>query len=293
MQVIIHAGVHCTDDDSLLRTLRRNVDVLRQNSVMVPGPGKYRRALSEILVSLSGAPASSGSRDVMVDQILDGDDSHTNRLILSHPNLFSVPKALFGGGRYYRHAEKRMRNICELFAGDDVELFLGLRDPATFLPSVFDSTPYHAFADFMNGVDPMHLRWSHLLRRLSDEVPQVKLTVWCNEDTPLIWSEVLCRISGLPIDTALTGEHDIFASIMAPEGMKRFQDTLKERPEMTLSQRRRIMVAFLDKYALPDQIEQELDIPGWTDDHVQRLNDIYDDDMDIIAAMPDVTFIEP
>ncbi len=293
MQVVIHAGVHFTDNDLLLRTLRRNVGMLRDSGTKVPGPGKYRRPISEILTTLNGAPANADSRDVMIDQILDGDNAGTKRLVLSHPNLFCVPKLLLAGGRYYRHAERRIGNMCELFAGDDIELFLALRDPATFLPTIFENTPYDTFDELLRGVDPAYLRWSDLLHRFREELPQVKLTVWCNEDTPLIWSEVLCRVAGISLDSALDGEYDVLASIMEPAGMEKFQEFLREHPAISLAHKRRVMLSFLDQFALQDEIEQELDIPGWDDAYVQRLNDIYDEDMDTIASMSDVKFIEP
>lgn len=293
MQVIFHAGVHCTDEDALVKTLRRNVDMLRKEGVIVPGPGRYRKVLSEILTSLSGAPASPDARDVMVEHLIDEDEHDTSRLLMSHPNFFSVPKLLFGGGRYYRHAEARVRNLCELFQGDEVHLHLGLRDPATFLPAVYENTPHTSFSDFMNGVDPMHLRWSHFLQRLRDEMPHMPITVWCNEDTPLIWSEIVCRVAGLPLRTPIVGSYDIYSKIIAPEGMRRFRDFLKENPDMSFEQERRVMLAFLDKYALRNEIEQELDLPGWDQPYVERLSEIYDEDMGVVAKIPGVTFIEP
>lgn len=293
MQVIIHAGVHRTNEDVLLKALRRNAGTLRAKGVAVPGPGKYRQLIFDVLQSMTGISINPGSRDVLIDEILDGDETGTDRLILSHPNLFSVPKLIFGDGRYYRNAESRMRNICDLFEGDEVELFLGLRDPATFLYEVYTSTPHSNFADFMNGVDPMQLRWSDLLERIQDAVPNMKITLWCNEDAPLIWPEVIARTAGLPADTDLDGAYDIFASIIDKTGMTQFLAFLKEHPDLSQSQKRRIMLSFLDRFAVDEAIEQTIDLPGWDDAYIRRLSQIYDDDMVHIARMPNVTFINP
>ena len=51
------------------------------------------------------------------------------------------------------------------------------------------------------------------------------------------------------------------------------------------------MIAFLDKYALDEAVEEELDIPGWTDEYVDALTDLYERDIEIIANMRNVTLI--
>lgn len=293
MQVIVHAGVHCTDNDALLKTLRRNVETLRKEGVIVPGPGKYRRALTDILNSLAGTSAKPGARDVMIDQILDGNDQGCKRLVLSHPNLFCVPKILFNAKRAYTKAEKRLGDMQDLFQGDTVELFLCLRDPATFLPSVFETTPHTQFSDLMNGVDPMDFRWSQVILRIHEAMPDLKMTIWCHEDTPLIWSEVMCRMAGLPIDTTLDGAYDVFESIMDKDGMQKFMESIESHPDLSLTQMRKIMVSFLDRYADQEALEQEIDIPGWDDAYIRKLSDLYDDDVDLVASIPGVTFIDP
>ena len=54
---------------------------------------------------------------------------------------------------------------------------------------------------------------------------------------------------------------------------------------------RRIIGAFLDKYGIAGEIEQELDLPGWDADTVERMTRAYEDDVDRIAAMEGVTFV--
>ena len=293
MQVILHTGAHCTDDDRLLRCLLRNADDWRHEGISVPGPGKYRRLLSDLVHRLSEQPATPEARDVMLDTILTEDPGAVDRVILSHENLFSVPKLLLGGGRLYRKAETRLATICDLFDGDDVELFMGLRNPATFLPAVYGSTPHEDFSSFLNGVDPLHLRWSDLLTRLRNEVPTVPITVWCNEDTPIVWGEILREMAGIEMTRKITGAFDVFADIISPEGMTRFRAFLKEHPNINEMQKRRVMTAFLDKYALEEALEEELDLPGWDDDYVAELSKTYMEDFYRIERIPGVTAITP
>ncbi len=293
MQVILHTGVHCTDDDRLLKCLLRNADTWRHEGISVPGPGKYRQLLSDAVNSLANAEPAPDSREVLMDAILSQDPEQVDRLVLSHENLFSVPKLLLGGGRFYRKAETRMRMVCDLFTGDRIELFMALRDPATFLPAVYAATPHEDFDSFLNGVDPMHLRWSDLLRRIRTDVPEVPITVWCNEDTPLIWGEVVRELAGIELSRKIVGAFDVFSDIISAEGMKRFRAFLKEHPNINEMQKRRVMTAFLDKYALEDAIEQELDLPGWDAAYVNALSESYEEDLYTIERLPGVTVITP
>ena len=62
---------------------------------------------------------------------------------------------------------------------------------------------------------------------------------------------------------------------------------------MSELQKRRVISAFLDKFALADEIEEELDMPGWTDALVEELSDLYDADMDAIQQIPGITMVTP
>lgn len=293
MQVILHTGVHCTDEDKLLKCLLRNADAVRNDGVVIPGPGRYRSVLTEMLNSLGDGVLAPDAREVLVEDILDKDADQVSRLILSHENLFCVPKLALYAGMPYRWAEQRLRNMTRLFAGDDVHLFMGLRDPASYLPAVYKATPHEDFDSFLDGSDPMQFRWSDLVRRIRHDVPDLKITLWCNEDTPLIWGELLRDMLGLAPSRKIAGAFDILTAIMSPEGMRRFRVFLRDHPTINEEQKRRVMLAFLDKYALDEEIEEELDLPGWDDAYVTALTETYEADMQVLMQMPDVRFITP
>lgn len=293
MQVILHTGAHCTDDDKILKCLLRNASDWRHEGIAIPGPSKYRQSLSLLANNLANKTPGPDAREIVLDTILAEDPDQIERLLLSHENFFAVPKLLFGGGLIYRKAEMRMRMLCDLFQGDQIEMFMGLRNPATFLPAVYAQTPHDDFATFMNGVDPAHVLWSDLLRRLRAEVPEVPITVWCNEDTPLIWGEILREMAGIELTRKIIGAFDVFSDIITQEGMKRFRAFLKENPNVNEIQKRRVMTAFLGKYAIEDAIEEELDLNGWDDDYVDMLTEIYEEDIFTISRMPGVQLITP
>ncbi|SMX49935.1 hypothetical protein [Maliponia aquimaris] len=293
MQVILHAGVHCTDDDRLLKCLLRNAEAWRHEGVAIPGPSKYRALLTESLNKLRGGIPNPDAREILLDAILQEDPGQVSRLVLSNDNFFSVPKLMFQGGHVYQRAETRLQTFAGIFAADRIEVFMGLRDPASFLPAAFAATPHTDFGVFMEGVNPMHFRWSDLVRRMRQALPEVPFTLWCNEDTPLLWGQIIREMAGIALTRKITGAFDLYAQIISREGMVRFRAFLKENPTITEGQKRRVMMAFLDKYAIDEEIEQELDLPGWDGAYVDMLTELYEEDLETIAAIPGVRLLTP
>mgnify|MGYP006084880829 FL=1 len=62
---------------------------------------------------------------------------------------------------------------------------------------------------------------------------------------------------------------------------------------MTEIQKRRVISAFLDKFALEEEIEDELDLAGWTKDLMDDMTDVYDEDMLEVQRIPGITLIAP
>ena len=291
MQLILHAGVHATDEDRLIKCLLKNTGALSGLGVAVPGPSRYRRMIRDMLHAMAEGDLLPDARDVLLDAILDEDQP--GRVVLSNDNFFSVPRLAVGRGVFYPGAEQKLARLARVFAQDRIELYLGLRNPASFLPAVFARSPDMGFEAFLDGSDPRELRWSELLERVRREAPDVALTVWCNEDTPLIWAPLIREMAGLEPETKITGGFDLLSEIMSKDGMQRFRAYLKTHPVMTEIQKRRVIAAFLDKYALEEAIAEEVDLPGWDGDLIDALTESYEEDIFRIQRMPGVRLIAP
>lgn len=289
MEIALHIGANCTDEDKLLKSLLKNSENFAADNVTVPGPSKYRRILRETIQNLDGAPPSEGTYDILIDTIIDGD--LPDRLVLSNSNFICIPNRIFDDGVFYEQTESKLQGFRDLFPYEELEIFLAIRNPATFLPDVFQNSKASSFDAYMKGFHPLHIRWSDVVRRIRQTLPDALLTVWCNEDTPLIWAELIRAIGGIRADQKITGGFDLLASIMSPEGMNRFLNYMRTNPPKTELQKRRIIAAFLDKYALEDEIEGEIDLPGLDDEMIEDLSEIYEQDVDVISQMTDVKFI--
>jgi len=291
MQIALHAGAHATDEDRLITCLRRNHAQMARSGVGVPPPSSYRKLLRDILNSAEGTGLAADTRDMVLDAI--GDTGGMARLLLSNQGVFGTQKMAVSGAVLYPAAEARLGLLQQIFAGDEIALFLGLRSPAMFLPALLDGTSFRTVAELLRGSDPEQMRWSHLLTRIRSAFPDMPVTVWCNEDTPLIWGRILRAMTGSAASMPIEGEFALLSEIMTPPGFERLEAYLAEHPDLTGPQRQKVIAAFLDKYADEDAIEVELDVPGWTAGIIDRLTAIYDADLDTIRRIDGVRVIAP
>ncbi|MGB8623669.1 MAG: hypothetical protein WCD16_12690 [Paracoccaceae bacterium] len=292
MQVVYHLGAHATDEGRLLKCLLKNADTLKAEGISLPGPSNYRPLLRDAVSSLNGKPATAEAQQTLLDAVLD-EDRPPGRVIFSNPAFICAPAKVLDEGVLYARAGQTTHAMAQLFPQAECEFHIAIRNPATFIPAVFATCRNTSFEAFTGGIDPRRLRWSDVVARIQKANPDAMLTVWCNEDTPLIWPEVLSELSGHDPKTELDGIYDFHASIMSEAGMKRMRDYLQSHPPVNEIQRRRVVAAFLDKFAIPDEIEMELDLPGWTEALVEEVTELYEEDMFEIERMPGINFVTP
>ena len=291
MQVVFHLGAPCTDAGLMLQSLAKNRARLAEDGILAPSLPRYRPLLRDTMRALKGQTASPEVQEALLDAIVD--ELEVDRLIFSDPRLVCIHRLVVQGAQIWPMIDRQVSGLRGLFPTSGVEIFIGLRNPATLIPALFHASRFSDFAEFSENMQPHAVTWSEMLRRLRMAHPDVPVTVWCNEDTPLLWGQILREITDVPFDYPLKGADDLIETIMDPTGFKRLQRDLSDNPAQSEIQRRRIVGAFLDRYAIEDEIEEELDLPGWTPDLVEHLSLTYDDDMAEIARIPGVTLLAP
>jgi len=290
MRIVYHLGAHCTDDERLIRCLLKNRAVLADQGIVVPSPTRYRKLLRDTAMQLKGASASMETQAIVLEQIMD--EPLADRLILSWDSFLSFPAWALAQG-FYAMAGERIAAFTQIFPEIQAEFHLAIRNPATFLPALKDRMSVKGQSDILTGVDPLTLRWSAAVRQILATVPGAEVTVWCDEDTPLLWPEVLQAVSGHAASTVLEDTDELLAIIMTADGLSRMKAYCTAHPPASVSQRRRIVTAFLEKFARPDQMEVDVALPGWTEALVTRLTDLYHEDVARIAAIPGVRLLAP
>ncbi|MBB3713900.1 hypothetical protein FHS00_003507 [Limimaricola variabilis] len=290
MDIAFHIGANCTDEDRLLRSVTKNLPNLAGRGTRVPNPARYRRLLRETIQHLRGGSPEPDTRDVLIDAILDHGET-TERLVLGNPAFICTPARICEAGCFHELAGFKARSLAALFPEDRIEMFLGIRNPASFLPACWEQARGRGFDEFMAGLDPRTILWSDVVARLRQAAPEARLTVWCDEDSALIWPELVRALAGLDEDAPVEGGLDLVDEIMRPEGAARLRDYLASHPPANAAQQRRVVSAFLDKYARAEVVETEIDLPGWDTALLADLTAIYEADLQRIAAMEGVRFL--
>jgi hypothetical protein len=289
MQIVYHLGAHCTDEERLLRCLLRNRSTLAELGIEVPGPARYRNLLLDTARQLRGAPAARDTQSMLLDQILDGDEP--DRVVFAWDSFMGYVQVALGE-RLYAGAARRLASFRGIFPDVPHEFSLALRNPATFVPAVLDKiTPRGKTPPVLD--DPRRLRWSDLILSLREAVPDAAITVWCDEDTPLLWPTVLQAVSGHAEGTRLEDSDELLERLMGPAGVQRMNAYLASHPPADAAHRARIVSAFLDKFAAREEVEAEFAVAGWTEALVGELTEGYDRDVARIRGMHGVRLLLP
>ena len=287
MKIAIHLGAHCTDEDLILRTLADNPQVLTGAGVVIPPAGKARPAIRKALQG--NGQMIPGMGNPLVTELLE--NVRGSRMVLSYEGFLGAYAKVLAGPSMYVEAGQRTAMLRDLFPGHDVQFFLAIRNPATFIPALFEASSVDDFGAFLAGHDLANITWSEPVAAIRAACPEVPLTIWCNEDLPLVWPDVLRAVAG--VEEALAGEDAVLSQIMTREGFRRLRSYLKDNPPAGLSTWRKVVTAFLGKYADESKVEPEIALPGWDEPMIAGLSDLYERDVARLRSMGDITFIAP
>ena len=290
MIISMHIGAHCTAGAALMRGLLKNTGRLAEHGIVVPGPARYRTIIPDVMKKVKGAPASTDTQAMILDQITEAENC--TRLVMSLEDVICMPQGIFADGKLYAKAEFRLPWLRNVFADHQMEFVLGVRNPASFIPAVFAlEGGKRRYADFIQNADLDHLRWSRLITMIRAVCPDVALKIYAFEDTPVIWGRLIREVAGVKGSVPLAGALDMIATLTKPEGVTRLRAYLETHKPKNELQFQRILGAFLDKYADPEMMEDEIDLPDWDDALIERLTATYEDDLYLIEGLPGVTFI--
>ena len=291
MQLAFHIGANCTDCDRLLKSVLKNADALLKEGTVVPGPGRYRALIRETIQSLDGAKPAPDTRDVLLDAIVENDNAE--RLVLSNDNFICIPNRIFDHGLLYSQAAAKTKGLSRLFPDDDVSLFLTIRNPVTFLQETFQRANANTVEAFLGIMQPQEIRWDDVVRRIKSAVPHIPLTVWCHEDSPLLWEQLIRAFSGATFDEPVAGGFDLLASIISPNGMAKLQE-LHQNPEIkSAPQKHELIAEIWEDEALSSEIEDEVTLDELDPALIAQMTKAYDEDVEKIGHMEGVNLLLP
>ncbi|MGR3342690.1 MAG: hypothetical protein ACU0DI_05615 [Paracoccaceae bacterium] len=284
-----HLGAPHTDNDQLTWSLRKDSRLLSDHGVMLRRPREYRNLISGMISKLDGQKASLEGQELLLATIVK--QQKISRLIFSNSKYLGVPSWMFKNGIFYQNAGSNTAKLRNLFPDNPCEFFLSIRNPATFVPSSYTGQNSKNYREFVDNVDFQEIRWSDVIDCIQQENPDCPITVWCNEDTPIIWPTVLSKVTALNHQTQFSGGLDIVKSIISKEGAARLEKYLNDSPALSEQQRRTVTAIFLEKFVVDDAVEEEIDLPGWTEYLVEEMTQIYEYDIELLKHIPGVNFI--
>lgn len=291
MQMVFHLGVHGTDGDRLLKTLLNNRSALHKAGTEVVTPNRHSGLFDEALRSLNGGTATTEMEQIMLDAMLDSDDP--TRVVMSTATFMGAPGRAVGREGLYPQIGLRAAALSRLFPSAQTEFFLAIRNPATLLAEVLPQFSGGGYDELMQGCHPLQLRWRAAIQRLTRAVQGRRVVVWCHEDVPLIWPEVVRLVGALPADVPLSGGLLYMHELLGDLGIARLRDAMAGRDQTNVAQRREVYGEVLAANALPGTLDQVVDLPGWTQELVDQITANYRSDVAEIAVLPGVEFILP
>jgi hypothetical protein len=266
----------------------RNAGALLEQGIVVPGPSKYRALLRETIQSLDGASPSHDAREILLDAIIEEDD--VKRIVLSSDHCVAIPKRVFDHGVFYPQTEGKVRGLCRLFPDDELSFYFSIRNPVSYLQDVAQRAEIASLQDYLGLLHPLEMKWSEVIKRIKRAAPDAPLYVWCTEDTPLIWEDLIRLQSGIAADTPLKGQFDIVSRIMSPEGVEALNAASMPADRI---QRHELIADLLDAHALPEFIEEQINLPELSPELITAMSQSYEDDLAIIDEMEGVELILP
>lgn len=287
MQMVFHLGAHGTDGDRLLKTLLNNRDWLLRHATEVVPPARHRGLIEQALMSLSGAAATPEMQHIMLDAMLESDA--TQRVIMSSPSLLGTPGRVVGPGGLYPQIGPRVAALANLFPDAHSEFFIAIRNPAVMLSKVLPQVG--GYEALMQGCPPRDLRWRDTIRRLVGAAQGRRVVVWCHEDVPMIWPELVRLTGDMPPDAPLAGALLFMQELLGDDGLARLRAVMGGRDQLSIGQRRRIHAEMLDRHILPGALDEDITLPGWTQQLVDDVTATYHADIGEIAVLPGVEFV--
>ncbi|WP_234416709.1 hypothetical protein [Ruegeria sp. Alg231-54] len=291
MQVAIHAGAAFTDEGRLLRSLQANGDVLARNGATFFGPRRYRQVFKPAFQALNTRPPLPDEIESMRGNLPIHPE--VKRAIFISEEFIGEKDVVIADGQFYSSAGKRLSVLEESFSDCQLELYLALRNPGSFIPKYLMSIPEQAREDVIRNNDLSHLSWVEMIEDVRDFAPEVQITLWCNEDIPLLWGDVVRSVGGLAADAAIKDEYDLLISLLTEEGQSQAQAILDQVSTLSQSETRDVLADILANHAQPDKMEEELDLPGWSDEIIDAFSELYEQDLTRLETMAGVKVLKP
>ncbi|WP_136808916.1 hypothetical protein [Desulfosediminicola flagellatus] len=189
MKITLHLGVHKTATTYIQSRLSNSKDTLAANGIFYLGLNDTRRLITSKL-----------DKDLTLDPELTSQISGCERFILSDENFIGGTNKL-RNNRLYPNVAHRLRNLIESLNNENIDIYLTIRDPESYMVSRYIEYLRHfSFLSFNEYYDEFFIRnfsWKPLVR-LIEKVSGKSIKVQCFESIFNREDEYFEKLIGIP-----------------------------------------------------------------------------------------------
>lgn len=292
MEVSLFIGAHRTASTHLATMLEDNSQLLLDQGIGYITPKIAMQAISQAQKALTGGAELETVQDDLLAALTQG--RSLERVVVISPGTFGAVTRPFGKALFYPRTSGLIKQIQTVFQNIPTQLFLSVRNPATFIPSCYAESILNAsfstFEDFITEVNLSNLKWSSFIHRAQGKNADIPLTVWRYEDYPYMWRDIAQSITGIQNGQDFVGTTQRISTSLSLRGAQLFYRYIEEHPPRSKGDFAKTKIVFQEKFpSSPNEIIG----PNWPPEMVQTLTNNYEDDWYYIERMDGVETIQP
>lgn len=290
-EISFFLGGHRVGVSHVYDRLQKNKRLLKSKGIHVLDGDAARRAVSAAVTAFNNhKPIEQVKADLLT--AIEADNPKHNSVVVISDGMSGQIQRPMAGNTFYPAAARRTEILTKILSPYKLKFFLGLRNPATFIPSAWGTALMNGslirFEDFIEPANIRDLRWAYTLERILPEAPKGSLHVWRIEDYPDIWRDLIGAMTGLSETDKLTQNPKPINSGLSFEGAMQLYEFLAGSGEVAEEERNEVVKELLKSH--PSSAEPT-DHMLWGTELIEDLTYRYDDDWYYIERMEDVVAV--
>ncbi|GGA07170.1 hypothetical protein GCM10011498_03790 [Amylibacter cionae] len=266
--------------------------MLQSEGICVPLADQAERAFSRAIKQISTGVPSAEVKGALISALTK--DQKYRRVVMIDPSISGTLMRPVGKEYFYPRIATTMSRILNVLDGAPLRIFVGLRNPASFIPSCYCAgirhTPALSFEEFVADANLQGLRWSDFLHRAQMKKADLPITAWRFEDYPFMWRDVAQALTGIKNRELLVSTSTPVNSGLSLRGAILMHSYLKEHPVETRAEFEKLNRAFDKKFPSTQGFNDEL---HWPEELTEGMTENYEDDLYYIERMDNVTMLSP
>jgi hypothetical protein len=293
MDIRIFAGAHRVAGMHIEEILKKNRVLLKEQGILVVPISTQLTAMKHADQALEDNEKPKVILENYLKTVTKGEEFE-KLVVLDRRRSGSVtrptrknmiyPKIRYAFGRFARFLPQ-----------GSYKIFMGVRSPATFLPSCYSESLANAkvetFDEFLLDTDLKSIRWSETLERAvrsfegEEDASDTRIVTWRLEDYPCMWRDVIGALTGVENPQDLVGDAVPTNRGLSLYGSHLMYDYLQKHHAKSAGDFRKVRDAFLEKFAEKKKPEP---LPKGDAELLNTLNYAYEDDWYYIERMENV-----